>query len=210
MTNIISSLNWRYATKIFNSSKKISEPDLNELLEVLRLSPSSFGLQPWKFVVVTDPEIRHQLKQASFGQSQVTDASHFIVFTAPTSLTATFIDHFIATTAKIRQVDISSLSGFKSMLVGFVSSKSSEQIGEWVNHQIYIALGFLLYASAQKQIDATPMEGFNPSEYDRILDFKGQGLRSVVACALGYRSEDDKYSALAKVRYQKEEIVLSK
>jgi len=207
MTNIIKALGWRYATKKFDTAKKVSENDIEELLEVLRLAPSSFGLQPWKFLVVKNPQLRQKLREASWGQPQVTDASHLIVLCARTDVDEKFVKHFVEAMAKARKVSVESLKSYQDMMVGSMAAKTEQVRIDWSKKQVYIALGMLLEAAALKGIDAAPMEGFDPQKYDEILDLKKEHLTATVVCALGYRAHDDATVKLAKVRFPKEEVV---
>jgi len=207
MTNILKSLEWRYATKMFDSTKKIPEKDVEELLEVLRLAPSSFGLQPWKFLVINNPQIRQKLREASWGQPQVTDASHFIVLCARTDVDEKFVKHFVEVMAKTRKVPVESLKSYQDMMIGSMSAKTEQVRIDWSKKQVYLALGMLLEAAALKGIDAAPMEGFDPQKYDEILNLKQEHTTATVLCALGYRAEDDATAKLAKVRFPKEEVV---
>ncbi len=202
------SLHWRYATKQFDPNKKISDQDFSELLESLQMSPSSFGLQPWKFIIVTNPNIRQQLKTASWNQTQVTDASHLIVFARQTDMTDAHISAFIGEIAKTRHTSLESLESYQQMMVSFITKLSPEKRAAWMERQVYIALGFLLLSAATKQIDACPMEGFDPAQYDEILDLHSKGLTSVVVCPVGYRSQDDKYASEAKVRYPLSQLII--
>lgn len=201
MSDILKALNWRYATKLYDPSKKISENDFNELLEVIRLAPSSFGLQPWKFIVVENKELRNKIKEKAWGQTQVTDASHLIVFCAKTDIAEDYIKEYIKDTANIRNISPETLKGFEDMMLGFRKGHTKESISEWSKRQTYIPLGMLLQAAALKKIDATPMEGFSPEEVNEILNLKKEGLTSVALCALGYRSNDDKTVHYKKVRH---------
>lgn len=207
MSEIISALNWRYAVQSFDTTKKIRESDFNELLEVLRLSPSSFGLQPWKFIVVENPELRKKIQEAAFGQPKVTEASHLIVVCAKLDVTEEYIREFIHDTSKARNIPFDSLKGLHDMMLNFRKGFSKEMITEWAKRQSYIALGMLLEAAALKKIDAGPMEGFNPKQVDEILDLHKQGYTTAALCALGYRSNDDKYASMAKVRHPHHKII---
>jgi nitroreductase/dihydropteridine reductase len=197
----IEDLNWRYATKVF-SKKKIPQKDLDELLETLRLAPSSFGLEPWKFIVVSDEKTREKLREAAWGQSQVTDASHLIVLCIRKNLDEKYVKNFIERMAKTRNTTTDSLKGYEKMLLDFVNGMTPAAIEEWSKKQVYLALGVLLTAAAQKRIDAGPMEGFNPAKFDEILGLKD--VKSTVICALGYRGED-KYAAAKKVRLDRKD-----
>ncbi len=200
---IIDDLNWRYATKVF-SDKKISQKDLDELMEALRLAPSSFGLQPWKFIVITDPKIREQLVQHSWGQKQITDASHLIVLAA-VNVDESYIRKYVESMAKTRNVSLESLKDYEEMMLNSIMSRSEEERLNWAKRQVYIALGILHVACAQKRIDSCPMEGFDHKKYDELLGLEKENLSSVVLCPVGYRG-DDKYAAQKKVRFSKDEV----
>ena len=208
--SFIDALNWRYATKKFDSAKKISEKDLNELLESARLSASSFGLQPWKFVVVEDKNLREKLKGEGFGQPQITDASHLIVLCSIRNLDEKYIKKYIEHVAKIRGISVDALKGSEDMMVGFAKQLGKQAMLEWTKKQTYIALGTLLSACALKKIDASPMEGFNPEKFDEILGLEKLGLASAVLCAVGYRSEKDETQHQKKIRFDMKDIVIKK
>lgn len=207
MSDIINSLNWRYATKAYDHSKKISEKDVDELLEAMRLSPSSFGLQPWKFLLIENKELREKIKEKAWNQPQVTDASHLIVICAKTDVSEEYIKEFIQDTANIRGIPIESLKGYEEMMIGFRKGKTKEEIAEWSKRQAYIPLGILLQSASMKKIDATPMEGFSPQGVDEVLNLKEKGFTSVVLCALGHRSDSDSTSQYKKVRHSVEKII---
>ena len=205
--NIIDALNWRYATKGFDSEKKIPSDEFDELTEILRLSPSSFGLQPWKFIVVEDKELREKIKASSWNQPQITDASHFIVLCANKEVSGNDIDDYIQDIAITRGVEIESLDGFKAMLTGFRKGLDANSVESWAKRQVYIALGLLLEAAALRGIDACPMEGFDPNGVDKILGLENSAYTSTVFCTLGYRSKNDKSASNPKVRFSKEKVV---
>jgi nitroreductase len=205
--NIIESLNWRYATKKFDSSKKISEKDLDIITESLRLTASSFGLQPWKFIVISNQDVKNSLLQHSWGQKQVTDCSHHIVFCHPTFFNDKNVDAFLKDTAQTRGQDPEELEGYAKVMKGFLSHKDDIQKRIWMKDQVYIALGGLLTTCALMNIDACPMEGINQEKYDEVLGLSEKGLMSTVACPIGYRDNSDKYAAAAKVRFEKSEVI---
>ena len=207
-TELITALNWRYATKQFDPKRKVSEEDFKEIAEALRLSPSSFGLQPWKFVVVENPAARAKLKEHAWGQSQVVEASHMIVLCARTDLDEKLISKYIDTIAKTRGVPRESMKSFEDMLLGFRKGLTSEAAVAWAKNQVYIALGVLLEACALKGIDACPMEGFDRQKFDEILGLKEKNLTSAVMCTIGYRLESDKYAAQKKVRFSSDEVLV--
>lgn len=208
MSSIVEDLKWRYACKQFDKKRKISQENLEIILESLRLTPSSFGLQPWKFVLVEKEELREQLLEASWNQAQVKDASHLLVLCAPKSMDEAFIDRYITDMANTREQDPEELAGFKKMLM-MIPNKSEEDRYQWAKNQIYIALGSLMTVCAHLRIDACPMEGFVPAKYDNILGLEKYDLMSMVVCPLGYRNENDKYASLKKVRFAKKDLVMT-
>jgi len=207
--HIVEVLNWRYATKQFDPSKKISASDWQVLEEVLRLTPSSFGMQPYKFVVVTDQKIKDELVAACWNQAQVAQCSHFVVFARNNEITVETVNQYVELIAKTRNVSIESLKPLHGMMSGFVSGSTPEKLAEWAARQTYIALGNLMTSAATLHIDNCPMEGIVAADVDRILKLKEKGCSSVVACALGYRAADDKYAGLTKVRFPKDELFIN-
>lgn len=208
MNKLIEDLSWRYATKEFDSSKKISDEDFQVLLDSLILTPSSFGLQPWKFVVVENTEIRKELVSHSWNQAQVADASHLIVLCRPNTFGDQEVDAYVADTAKKRGQSVEELKGFGDMMKGFLSRMDDEGKTQWMEKQIYIALGQLMTTAAHMRIDACPMEGFINAKYNEALGLSEKGLSSVLVCPVGYRKDSDKYASLAKIRFEKEDLVL--
>lgn len=208
MKNIIEALNWRYATKAYDAAKKLSPEQLNLMLESLRLSPSSFGMQPWKFILVSNPEVRAKLKEAAWGQTQVTDASNLIIISVLKTVDENLIKKYIKTISEVRGVSEENLKGFEDMMIGAVNMKSPEARVEWATRQAYIALGVVLSAAAHEEIDATPMEGFDPKKFDEILGLEKMGLESKVMLALGFRSAEDTSANAAKVRFPMEEVMI--
>jgi nitroreductase len=206
--SLLEQLNWRYATKKFDPAKKISSADWAVLEEALILTPSSYGLQPWKFIVVTNQPLKTKLRPASWNQVQVEDCSHLVVFAAKQDITETDVDQFIARTAEVRGVTVESLAGFRSYMVGdLVNGPRHAIIHEWAARQTYIAMGNLLTSAAMLGIDACPFEGIEPAKYDEILGLKGSGFATVSACPLGYRAADDKYASAPKVRFEAKDII---
>lgn len=204
----IEHLNWRYATKKFDPSRDVSEADLNDLLETLRLAPSSFGLQPWKFIVLRDRQFRQKLVEHSWKQTQVVDASHLIVLCSYRALDENYVTKFMDHTAAEQNVPRDKLKIYEQLIQGFVKDLSAPNLQAWMKDQVYLALGFLMSEAARRRIDTCPMEGFDSAAYDRILDLESQNLKSVVLCPIGYRMPDDKYASLKKVRYPLSEIIL--
>ena len=209
MEKIIEHLSSRYAVKKFDAEKKINPILWNQFLDALVLTPSSYGLQPWKFIVIENQALREQLVEHSWGQKQVSEASHFIVFCALNSITEEYIDKYLSQVAKVRNISIHSLDGFKKMLVGNLITKPLRNISEWAINQVYIALGNALTIAPMMGLDATPIEGFSPEKYDEILSLPAKGLHSCVALAVGYKHHEDSYAKLPKVRFDKSDVVLS-
>lgn len=210
MKNILEALQWRYATKAYDSTKKLSPEQISSLLETIRLSPSSFGLQPYKIIHVTKPEIREKLRAASWGQSQITEASELFIFAVPTDLNETHVDDFIQKTALVRNIPVEQLAEYAEMIKGSLNSRTKEQKIIWAAKQAYIALGILLESAALEQIDATPMEGFDPAQYNEILGLHKLNLTAVVVTTLGYRSKLDTYAGLLKVRKDQNDLIIVK
>jgi nitroreductase len=205
---LLDALNWRYATKVFDPGRKIPADVWQTLERALVLSPSSYGLQPYRFLVINDPARRAELLPHSWNQKQVVDCSQYVVFTARTKMTETDMDKLIARTTDIRKIPPASLNFYRDMMLGdLVKGPRSQIAHEWATRQAYIALGNLMTCAAVLGVDACPMEGFVPTEYDRVLDLENSGYASVVCCALGYRAAADKYAALPKVRFEIKDLV---
>jgi len=204
---IENALNWRYATKIFDK-KKLPEEKFELLLESLRLSPSSIGLQPWKFVILNKKIIRKELYKLSMQQSQIVDASHLILLCSLKKLNATYVNHLIELDKKQNNGE-SHLEAFKPYIMSFIESKPREELKEWMAQQVYIALGFLLETCARLQIDACPMEAFDHAKANKLLDLSSHDIESRVAVAIGYRSSKDEYARIKKLRWPKEEVIVT-
>ncbi|HUR59143.1 MAG TPA: NAD(P)H-dependent oxidoreductase [Opitutaceae bacterium] len=206
---LVDALNWRYATKKFDPDKKIPAEDWTALEQSLVLSPSSIGLQPWKFFVITDQAKKTQLVSASFRQSQPADCSHFVVFTVRRDIDAAHVDRHIARMVEVLGVTPDSLGKFRAMTMGNLDKARAEgKLDVWQEHQIYIALGKFMASAALLAIDTCPMEGIEPAKYDEILGLTGSNYSTVVACAAGYRRADDKYAAAKKVRFKSDDVVV--
>jgi nitroreductase len=206
---LLQALQWRYATKVFDPARKIPGDLWQTLEQSLVLSPSSYGLQPYRFLVVADPAKRAELLPHSWNQKQVVDCSHFVVFAARTKMTEADVDYFIKRVTDVRKIPAESMSAYRGMMLGdLINGPRSKISHEWATRQAYIALGNLMTCAAVLGVDACPMEGINPPEYDRILNLKGGEFATVVACALGYRAATDKYAALPKVRYEARDLVV--
>jgi nitroreductase len=207
---LLERLNWRYATKQFDPNRKINASDWAALEEALRLTPSSGGLQPRKFIVVTDPAVRAKLRAASYGQPQITDASHLVVFAAKNNFSEADVDAHLQNVARIQGVPVESLAPLRGMLVGGIVRAMDETArNAWARNQAYIALGNLLTSAALLDIDACPMEGFDRAQYDEILGLNAKGYSSAVIATLGYRLPTDKSAGAPKVRFAREQIFLN-
>jgi len=205
---LLATQRWRYATKLFDPSRTIPAEQWQALEDCLVLSPSSYGLQPWKFLVIDDPALRQELRPHSWNQSQVTDCSHLVVLLVKRTVTAADADRFVASIATARGQEISSLDTYRQMIqVDLIEGPRAAAIERWASNQLYIALGNLMTSAALLGIDTCPIEGFSPPDYDRILGLESGPFRSAVVCACGYRSADDKYATLAKVRYPASELI---
>lgn len=206
---LVSQLNWRYATKQFDPQRKISAKDWTALEEALVLTPSSFGLQPWKFIVVTDPAVREKLVAASWGQRQVVDASHLVAFAIKKNLGEKEIDQHLDRVAQVRGVPRESLGGYRDIMVGSLVKQLDEtKRNDWATKQVYIALGNFLTSAALLGVDACPMEGIETAKYDEILGLNKSGLSTVVVAAAGYRAATDKYASARKVRFPREQVLV--
>jgi nitroreductase len=205
---LVARLNWRYATKKFNSGDRIPADIWQALEQSLVLSPSSFGLQPWKFIVVTDPATKAALVPHSWGQSQPADCSHFVVFTVKTGLDEAHVDRFLDSQVAIRGGSREALVGYRKVIVASLAGAAEKgRLDTWQTHQLYIALGQFMASAAMLGVDTCPMEGIVPEQYDQVLGLAGTGYKTVVACAAGYRAPEDKYAAAKKVRFPVAEVV---
>ncbi|MBX3451806.1 MAG: NAD(P)H-dependent oxidoreductase [Planctomycetaceae bacterium] len=207
--DLLTQLRWRYAVKKFDATRRVSETDWQALEEALVLTPSSFGLQPWRFYVITSQEIRDQLPAISWNQSQVRDASHVVVFAIRSPFTDEDVDRFVVRTAEVRETPVEKLAGFRNLMVKAIDQIArAGQIEAWATFQVYIALGNFMTAAAALGIDTCPMEGILPDRYDELLGLREAGYRTVVVATAGYRAPDDKYALLAKVRYPTDEMIV--
>lgn len=198
--NLINNLEWRYATKKFDTSKKVSTENLEQIKKVIQLSASSYGLQLYKVLIIESKELREKLKSASYGQTQITEASHLVIFCNYSKVTEGHIDEYFALKSQIEQVDISDLKDYSDFIKADVNNKSKIEKDKWTSNQTYLALGNLLSACAELKIDACPMEGFEREKYNEILSLEEQGLNTSVIAAIGYRSDNDTSQYTAKVR----------
>lgn len=205
---VVRQLEWRYATKKFDPARKIPAADWDALERALVLTPSSFGLQPWKFLVVQDPALRERLVAASWGQKQVVQASHVVVFAIRKSMGQAELDEFMERIASVRGVAVETLAGYRKAIAGFLARPKPEfDADAWAALQVYIALGNFMTSAAMMGIDTCPMEGIDPAKYDELLGLPARGLATTVVCVAGYRAADDSYAAAKKVRFERGEVI---
>lgn len=191
---------WRYATKKFDATKKVSNKDLDVLKESIQLAATSYGLQLFKVLIIENPDTRDLLKPVSWGQAQVTDASHLMVFCNFTEVTKEHLNHYAEIKAKASDIPVESLSGYMDFIESALSARTPDQIDNWTAKQTYIGLANLMNAAAELKIDTCPMEGFDAAKYDEILGLSAKGLAAAVVCPIGYRSEEDATQSAPKVR----------
>jgi nitroreductase len=209
MSTFLENQNWRYATKRFDATKKISAEDLNTLKEAIRLSSSSYGLQPYTVIIVESPELREKLKPVAWGQTQITDASHLFIFANDINLDASSVDSYINNISKTRGIPAESLSGFGDTMKGSIANLPQEAKDVWTAKQTYLALANLLNAAAELKIDVTPMEGFIPAAFNEILGLDKLGLNATVIATVGYRHGEDDTQHYTKVRKSQEELFIT-
>lgn len=209
MNTFLENQNWRYATKKFDASKKITTEDLNTLKEAIRLSSSSYGLQPYKVIIVENPELRAKIQPAAWGQSQIVEASHLIIFANETNVNDTTIDSYLKNISETRNTPIEALSGYGDFMKSKISTLPEDAKNIWTAKQTYLALGNLLNAAAELKIDATPMEGFVPSQVNEILGLDKMGLNATLIATLGYRHEEDATQHYTKVRKSNEDLFIT-
>ena len=205
---LLDALNWRYATKKFDPAKKIPAAAWTTLESALVLSPSSYGLQPWKFIVAQDPATRAKLSAASWGQTQPVDCSHYVVFAARKGLSTTDVDRHVSRIVEVRGGSVDALKGYRDIMVGSAEkARSAGYLDIWMSRQVYIDLGQFMASAALLGIDTCPMEGLEPTKYDELLGLGPEGYGTLCACAAGYRAADDKYANAAKVRFPTPDVV---
>ena len=209
MSTFIEQQNWRYATKKFDASKKISDDDLNTLKEAIRLSSSSYGLQPYKVLIIENPDLREKLKPVAWNQSQITDASQVIVFANETNIGDVQIDNYLKKISKTRGIPLENLSGFGDFMKSKITPLASDLKNIWTSKQTYLALANLMNAAAELKIDVTPMEGFDAAAFNEILGLTEKGLNASVIATIGYRHKDDETQHYKKVRKSNEELFIT-
>lgn len=206
MNSYIEDLQWRYATKKFDASKKVSEKDLETLLEAVQLTASSYGLQPYHVFVITDVALRKKLQPVSWGQTQIVDSTYLLVLANKSEVDAEWIDAYLKNVSETRSIPLEALSEYREMMHGNLLNLSTAEKSKWSAKQTYIALGNLLSAAASLKIDTTPMEGFDSAAYNELLGLTEKGLNACVVAAIGYRSDEDLSQNYAKVRQPKKEL----
>ena len=206
--NIIRLLNWRYATKSFDTSKKLNDVQLATLLNAIQLAPSSYGLQPYQIIVVSNQEVKEVLKGAAYGQPQLAQASHVLVFARTKNYTIAHVDEYAANIIATRGVTAEELKGYVDTMKGTVKSQTQDELAVWNSKQAYLALGILLESAALNGIDACPMEGFDAAKFDEILRLDAKNLASVVIATIGFRSTEDDTQHYKKVRKSKEDLFI--
>lgn len=198
--SIIENLKWRYATKKFDTSKKVTVQELSNLQEAIQLAASSYGFEPYKIFIIENPALREKLQAAAYNQAQIVDASHLLVFTTMTKTDADDVDALMDLTAKTRGMEVENLKGYADYIKGAIGWMSPEQQTVWNSRQTYIALGTALAACAEMKIDSCPMEGFEAPKFDEILGLKEKGLTASCLLTIGYRSAEDDTAKYKKVR----------
>jgi nitroreductase len=209
MSNFIENANWRYATKKFDATKKVSKDDLETLKEAIRLSSSSYGLQPYQVLIIENPEIRQQLQPASWGQTQIVDAAFVVVFANVTNIGEAEIDAYFKNMIETREIPQEAIQGYADFMKSNIVNLPLEVRNNWTSKQTYIALGNLLSAAAELKIDVTPMEGFVPEKYNEILGLTEKNLNASVVATVGYRHEEDATQHYTKVRKSNEELFIN-
>jgi nitroreductase len=206
-SDALAALNWRYACKKFDPAKKIPADAWAALEQSLLLSPSSYGLQPWKFFVVENPALREQLLPHSWGQRQIVDADKLVVFAVKKEMSVADADRLIARTSQVREVHVDTLAGYHKMMAGSLTRTPAAEVDVWMSRQVFIALGVFLATAAMLGVDTCPMEGFVPEKYDEVLGLDAKGYASRVVATAGYRAADDPSGKAKKVRFELGEVV---
>lgn len=206
---ITQALTWRYATKKFDPTRKVSAADFKIIIESVRLAPTSFGLQPFRLLHVTNAEQRAKLVAASWGQHQVQDASHLLVFATLTKVDDAYVDRYIDATCRTRNITKDKLEGYAGMMKGFLQGLDPEKLSIWAAKQAYIASGFLMETAALLHVDTCPMEGFVAEQYNDILGLGKLGLNAALVMPVGYRAANDHHAEAAKVRIPEDEMMIT-
>jgi nitroreductase / dihydropteridine reductase len=208
MNNILDALEWRYAVKKFDDKASLTEQQILEVKKVFNLSASSYGLQPYKMIVVQNPELKEKLVPASFGQQQISQSAAILVFAVRTDFGMDYIDQFFKDMSTKRQIPLENLEGYKNFMKGSFANKSEDEISSWATKQVYLTMGHMLASLAALQIDTCPMEGLDPQAYDKILDLDAKQLKTIVAMPIGVRAPDDASATALKVRKDLSDIII--
>ncbi|MDB9903600.1 NAD(P)H-dependent oxidoreductase [Flavobacteriaceae bacterium] len=208
MNNILDALEWRYAVKKFDDKASLTEQQILEVKKVFNLSASSYGLQPYKMIVVQNPELKEKLVPASFGQQQISQSAAILVFAVRTDFGMDYIDQFFKDMSTKRQIPLENLEGYKNFIKGSFANKSEDEISSWATKQVYLTMGHMLASLAALQIDACPMEGLDPQAYDKILDLDAKQLKTIIAMPIGVRAPDDASATALKVRKDLSDIII--
>lgn len=206
MNKIIESLNWRYATKSFDITKKVANEDLNTIIDAFRLTPSSFWVEPWKLIVVENDDLKNKLVKQSYWQVQVWEASHVLVFTRKKDINEDVIDSFLDNMAKIKWASREDLKWYEDVVKWYFARLDDDWKKTWAEQQVYLALWNVMTVLAEMKIDSCAIWGFNPEWYDELLNLDEKNLASVVVLPIWYRNENDKYSSAEKVRFSMDEV----
>jgi nitroreductase len=204
---LLARLRWRYATKRFHPGARIEPARWAALEQALVLSPSSYGLQPWRFLVIEDTALRARLREVSWNQPQIVEADKLVVFAIKKGLSPADVQRYVARVAEVRQVPRESLAGFAKVMTDHVQRPKPFDVDEWAKRQLYLALGTFLTSAALLGVDACPMEGIEPAKYDEILGLPAQGYAAVMVATAGLRAEDDLHAKYPKVRFDAREVV---
>ena len=204
---LIERLRWRYAVKKFDATRTLDSATWQALEASLVLTPSSYGLQPWRFVVVTDPAVKAQLPAISWNQQQPKDCSHMICLAARKTMDESYVNRYIESIAQTRSLPSEAVAGYRNLLLSTVSNTVGKHL-DWNARQVYIALGQLMATAAFLQVDACPMEGIDTAAYDKLLGLTETDYTCVVGCALGYRHPEDKAASAAKVRFAASDVIM--
>ncbi len=206
--NVLSSLNWRYATKKFDTEKQVKDDKINLLKNAFNLTATSYGLQPVKMLIVKNKDLQEKMMPACFNQEQVNTASHILILGIPGTIDEQFVRNYFDLVKSIRQTPDAVLKPFQDFLVDDFKKSTTEKIERWATNQVYLALGNLLTVCAIESIDSCPMEGFNPEILSEVLSLKDYDLKPKLLLPIGYRADDDAFSQMAKVRKPLEETII--
>lgn len=207
--SLVKAMQWRYATKKYDTSRVLSDEQFDDLLSTVQLAPSSYGLQPYRFFTISDPAKLEQISRAAFGQPQITTASKVLVIAVETNISDETVKTYIDKAAIARNTERVNLEAREQFVNSRLALLSTDQKIEWAEKQAFLAIGILVSAAAEAGVDASPMEGFDPHQVDEILELKEQHLKATLLFALGYRSTEDEFASIPKVRKTKSELFVT-